>query len=186
MREFNVAGTCVPEKHYMVDTTEKIEKIFSMVEREKYFTINRGRQYGKTTTIVSLEKRILREDYVCASISFQYSNEKMYADEEGFCHGLLSRINDALSFVNEDEAKLWIDESVTDFDKLSRFITKRCKNKKMVLIIDEADEATNNGIFVTFLKMLRDKYLFRTAGKDYTFHSVILAGVYDIKNLKEK
>ena len=28
--------------------------------------------------------------------------------------------------------------------------------------------------------MLRDKFLFRNAGKDFTFHSVILAGVYGI------
>jgi hypothetical protein len=34
--------------------------------------------------------------------------------------------------------------------------------------------------------MLRDKYLFRNDGKDYTFHSVALAGVYDIKNIKHK
>jgi hypothetical protein len=34
--------------------------------------------------------------------------------------------------------------------------------------------------------MLRDKYLFRNAGEDYTFHSVILAGVYDVRNLKQK
>ena len=34
--------------------------------------------------------------------------------------------------------------------------------------------------------MLRDKYLFRNAGKDFTFHNVILAGVYDIRNIKQK
>jgi len=34
--------------------------------------------------------------------------------------------------------------------------------------------------------MLRDKYLFRNAGEDFSFHSVILAGVYDIRNLKQK
>jgi hypothetical protein len=34
--------------------------------------------------------------------------------------------------------------------------------------------------------MLRDKFLLRNAGKDYTFHSVILAGVYDIKNIKNR
>ena len=33
--------------------------------------------------------------------------------------------------------------------------------------------------------MLRDKYLMRDLGKDFTFHSVILAGVYDIRNLKQ-
>jgi hypothetical protein len=55
-----------------------------------------------------------------------------------------------------------------------------------VLIIDEADAASNNDIFVTFLGRLREKYLLRNAGKDYTFHSVILAGVYDIRNIKQK
>jgi hypothetical protein len=36
------------------------------------------------------------------------------------------------------------------------------------------------------LSTLRSKYLARDAGDDYTFHSVILAGVYDIKNIKLK
>jgi hypothetical protein len=187
MREFNVTGICVPEMHYMVDISEKIEQIFKLVEGKKYFTINRGRQYGKTTTIGMLEKR-LPEDYLCISISFQFSNNRMFANEEGFCQEFLDTIVERLEFSDPEEAKKWVDKSVTDFKSLSRFITNRCRNnpKKIVLIIDEADEASNNDIFVTFLKMLRDKYLFRNAGKDYTFCSVILAGVYDIRNLKQK
>jgi len=42
----------------MVNISEKIEQIFKLVEGKKYFTINRGRQFGKTTTIGMLEKRI--------------------------------------------------------------------------------------------------------------------------------
>ena len=45
MRRFNVTGICVPNMHYMVDISRKIEKIFAMVEYGYYFTINRGRQY---------------------------------------------------------------------------------------------------------------------------------------------
>jgi len=185
MREFNVTGICVPEMHYMVDISGKIEQIFKLVEGKKYFTINRGRQFGKTTTLGMLEKR-LTEEYICASISFQYSDDKMFADEEGFSQGLLNRINYALSIDNEEEAKLWLDDSITSFEKLNRFIRERCRNRKIVLIIDESDEASNNEIFVRFLKMLRDKYLFRNAAKDFTFHSVILAGVYDVRNIKQK
>ena len=185
MREFNVTGICVPDMHYMVDIDEKIDKIFKLVEGKKYFTINRGRQYGKTTTIGRLKKR-MPEDYICAGISFQYSDDKMFADEEGFCRGLLSRIHRALMIEHQEEAKLWLDKNVTTFTELDFFITERCTGKKIVLIIDESDEASNNSIFVRFLKMLRDKYLFRNAGEDYTFHSVILAGVYDVRNLKYK
>ena len=185
MREFNVTGICVPEMHYMVNISEKIEQIFKLVEGKKYLIINRGRQYGKTTTLGILEKR-MQNDYICASISFQYSDNEMFANSEGFCKGLLNRIRRSLLIEHKEEAKLWIDDSVTDFSKLDYFITERCTDKKIVLIIDEADEASNNNIFVSFLKMLRDKFLFRNAGKDYTFHSVILAGVYDVRNLKQK
>ena len=185
MREFNVTGLCVPDRHYMVDISGKIEQIFKLVEGEKYFTINRGRQYGKTTTIGMLEKR-LPDDYICASLSFQFSSDEMFAHEGGFCQELFSKIHRALMFEHKEEAKLWIDESITDFKRLDFFITERCRGKKIVLIIDESDEASNNEIFVRFLKMLRDKFLLRIAGKDFTFHSVILAGVYDVRNLKQK
>ena len=185
MREFNVTGLCVPDMHYMVDISEKVEQIFKLIEGKKYFTINRGRQYGKTTTVSRLEKR-LPDDYICISISFQYSSDEMFAHEGGFCQGLLKRIHRALRLAHKEEAKLWLDESITSFDLLNDFITERCQDKKIVLIIDESDEASNNDIFVRFLKMLRDKYLLRNDGKDYTFQSVILAGVYDVRNIKQK
>jgi hypothetical protein len=131
-------------------------------------------------------RKHLAPDYTCISISFQYSDDKMFADEEGFCQGLLTRIHRALLWEHKEEAELWKDENVTSFQKLDFFITDRCIDKKIVLIIDESDEASNNNIFVRFLKMLRDKYLMRNAGDDYTFQSVILAGVYDVRNLKQK
>ena len=39
-------------------------------------------------------------------------------------------------------------------------------------------------MFLRFVGILRDKYLLRKSGKTFTFQSVILCGVYDIKNLK--
>ena len=51
--------------------------------------------------------------------------------------------------------------------------------------MDETDKSSNNLVFLRFLGMLRDKYLAREK-IGATFHNVILAGVYDIKNLKIK
>lgn len=54
-------------------------------------------------------------------------------------------------------------------------------------MIDEVDKSTDNQLFLSFLGMLRNKYLDRKKkGMNSTFHSVILAGVYDVKNLKLK
>ncbi len=41
-------------------------------------------------------------------------------------------------------------------------------------------------MFVSFLGMLRDKFLSQKEGDDHSFHSVVLAGVHDIKSLKLK
>lgn len=51
---------------------------------------------------------------------------------------------------------------------------------------DEVDKSSDNQIFLSFLGLLREKYLKCQQGKDVTFHSVILADVYDIKTLKLK
>ncbi len=77
---------------------------------------------------------------------------------------------------------------VSDIEELSLAISGIVKNsaKKVVLTIDEIDKSSNNQLFLSFLGMLRHKYLQRNKGKDYTFQSVILAGVHDVKNLKLK
>ena len=67
---------------------------------------------------------------------------------------------------------------------ITEFIIKA--NKKVVLMIDEVDKSSNNQLFLSFLGMLRNQYLLRNEGQDYTFHSVILAGVHDVKTLKIK
>lgn len=54
----------------------------------------------------------------------------------------------------------------------------------VVLLIDEVDQAGNHKAFIEFLGLLRDKFLNREERP--AFWSVILAGVYDIKNLKLK
>jgi len=185
MREFNVTGLCVPGMHYMADTSGKIAQIMQFVEQGKYFTINRGRQYGKTTTLYLLEKR-LPEEYTVISISFEGVDDEIFETPQAFCRGLLGL---CAKYYGERElpgADIWTDESVKSFDSLDAFLNKTCKDRKIVLMIDEVDKTSNNFIFLKFLGMLRDKYLKRNKGMGATFQSVILAGVYDIKNLKTK
>ncbi|MDR2577632.1 MAG: hypothetical protein LBC70_02330, partial [Chitinispirillales bacterium] len=186
MRRFTVTGLCVPHRNYMADTGEKISRIMQFVERGDYFSINRGRQYGKTTTLSLLEKRLPKEYYVI-KISFEAVSDTMFETEAGFCQGLFNRCAKYLRSKGlPAEAEVWKDDSVTTFDLLDDFLTKVCRDKKIVLMIDEVDKSSNNFIFLKFLGMLRDKYLLRNDGDDSSFQSVILAGVYDIKNLKIK
>ena len=187
MKRFNVTGNCIPDENYMVDISGKIAQIRNLVDNGSYFTINRGRQYGKTTTLAMLEKAI-EGDYTVVSISFQGLGDNSFASDENFCATFIRLVVRMLKIMNVESEYIeqWNDKSVNDFDLLDEHITNMCKNKKIVLMIDEVDQASNNRVFLHFLGMLREKYLSRRNGKDYTFHSVILAGVYNIKNIKLK
>ena len=186
-KEFNVTGTCVPTYHYMVNIESKLENIKKLIDKRHYFTINRGRQYGKTTTLSHL-RRFLATEYEIIPISFEGLGSSSFTDEKTFCQKFLEIISLMMSIVYPDTniASEWQDKSVTDFHLLGRHITKQCKDKKIVLMIDEVDKASNYRVFLDFLNMLRSKFLARADGLDFTFHSVILAGVYDIKNIKLK
>ena len=50
-RRFNVTGICVPNKHYMVDITNKFNKAMQLIEKGKYFAINRFMKFGRFLTI---------------------------------------------------------------------------------------------------------------------------------------
>lgn len=190
-KKFCITGTCIPEKNYMVDLRERIDKIVrDYVENGQYFTINRARQYGKTTTLYLLERRLQRE-YLVISLSFESADE-YFESLENLAEGLFLDIGVCLQEqkVAEEILEEWKQPLSDKFPmrSLGTKISKLCKmsEKKVVLMIDEVDKSSDNQIFLSFLGMLREKYLRWQQGKCETFQSVILAGVYDVKTLKLK
>ena len=186
---FNTTGVCIPHLHYMVNITKKLTQIETMVRKGDYFVINRPRQYGKTTTMYMLEQA-LKDKYLVLSISFEGLGDLIFEEESAFSKTILSVFADSIQFNYEEyAAKLYeMSINIKDLNDVSKAITNFCKfvNREVILFIDEVDKTSNNQLFLSFLGMLRNKFLLRQQGKDKTFHSVILAGVYDIKNLKLK
>ena len=184
-------------KHYMVDINGRLQQIKVLVDGGKYFTINRARQYGKTTTLRALAE-MLRDEYYVVLLDFQtFDNEK-------FSNGNVFSVAFAGSFLRvfrrncktmNNEMASVIDEMRKDADYANRYFSLKelfeglsdiCEaaDRKIVLMIDEVDSAANNQVFIDFLAQLRAQYLDREFYPG--FQSVILAGVYDIKNLKRK
>lgn len=73
-----------------------------------------------------------------------------------------------------------------ELQELFEELSELCRNlsKRIVLMIDEVDSAANNQVFIDFLAQLRGYFIQRD--EKPSFQSVILAGVYDIKNVKKK
>ena len=97
MRKFNVTGLCIPEVDYMVDISGKIAQIRELIDDRCYFTINRARQYGKTTILAALE-RVLRDEYIIAFTSFEGLGDACFSSEEAFCAQFIDLVKRALGF----------------------------------------------------------------------------------------
>ena len=187
-RYFNITGCCNPQEHYMVNLDSRLVQIKKMIDRGQYFCINRGRQYGKTTILGALEK-YLENDYIVVSMDFQGLSTENFKTEMTFVKAFTSAFLETLEFSDYQNAFKSAKENliaITDMTDLFRklFYVFKSIEKKFVLIIDEVDQASNNQVFLDFLALLRMNYLKRH--KRITFQSVILAGVHDIRNLRQK
>jgi hypothetical protein len=193
-KRFNDTGLCIPSKHYMVDTSIKLKQIIQLIDRGEYFTINRPRQFGKTTTLSLLAKQLnMRDECVALKISFEEIDNESYQKQATFLSIFMEMLVQEFQFIGLSELADFTEqhiETTKNLWSLSRFITqlKRDKipEKWIVLLIDEVDKSSNNQLFLDFLSLLRNKYLQQNEGRDHSFQSVILAGVHDIKTLKRK
>jgi hypothetical protein len=186
-KRFNTTGPCISKKHYMVNIDKKLKEVEELIDRGDYFVINRPRQYGKTTLLSQITKT-LKEKYLVIRTSFEGIGDSVFENEEAFSSAFLTLIIESLKFTDEEKANeiKELRAGIKNLQMLSGVITKFVKSneKPVLLLIDEVDKASNNQLFISFLGMLRNKYILANDDMDYTFHSVILAGVHDVKNLK--
>lgn len=196
MKSFNITGTCRPNEHYMVDITERLEIIRKMIAKGDYFCINRGRQYGKTTTLNNLKGYLENVGYCVFSISFE-KVDSIYFSTTSATGAIFLRLlsicvrRNKIKNLDSKCAELLLSfqdshkDECTIFD-VSELLIQLCSDNSspIVLFIDEVDQASEQEAFLKLLGALRDMYLNRD--EDAALQSVILAGVYDVKNLKLK
>lgn len=194
---FNSTGVCIPDLHYMVDMSASLREIKELVDSGKYFTINRARQYGKTTILRALY-HYLQSDYYVVLIDFQTFDQEKFENGNRFsvtfAHSFLRALKrnplsaDELFFENCEVLKRNANVQNVFFSLKELFeeFGDICEasDKPLVMMIDEVDSATNNQVFLDFLSQLRAQYMNRDF--QVAFQSVILAGVYDVKNLRNK
>ena len=80
---FNVSGACEPGRHYMVALKTRLKEIRAMIDAGEYFTINKARQYGKTTILHALTD-FLKKDYIVVSMDFQRIGASKFKTENIF------------------------------------------------------------------------------------------------------
>lgn len=134
MKEFNIATSCVPGMHYMVDINKKIKEIKKLVDGGKYFTINRARQYGKTTTRYMLENE-LEKEYIVISVSFEGIGDLVFKNEEFLSKEIFNIFSDSVRFTDKEFSKelRTYGKDVTSLKMLSNRITDFCVGQEKKL-----------------------------------------------------
>lgn len=194
MKKFNTTGKCIADRHYMVPIDRQVEYAARLVEDNLYFCINRGRQYGKTTTLDFLKNHLQGKGYVVFSISFESLPDSAYESLETLLASIVEMMGQphkwkGIPNLNASSSQMLNrlydqHEKSTALYVFKDLVATLCSANRCVLIIDEVDAAGNYPEFIKFLGLLRDMFLKRD--EIPAFQSVILAGVYDIKNLKLK
>jgi len=179
--------------HYMVNIDRQVEAAAKLVRQGDYFCINRGRQYGKTTTLAALKKKLETEGYAVFSISFEGMSDKAYNSFEVLLNESVGLMLECIEWDDvtalSESSKTILNSLYSADGKIStldyrKAVSLIAKEDKVVILIDEVDQAGNYPEFLKYLGLLRDMFLKRDTRP--TFQSVILAGVYDVKNLKLK
>ncbi|MDE7477269.1 MAG: 9-O-acetyl-N-acetylneuraminate esterase, partial [Lachnospiraceae bacterium] len=102
-RRFNITGSCNPQRHYMVNLDDRLKKIKEdYVDEGSYFVINKGRQYGKTTTLRALEE-YLKDDYIVISLDFQEIGTEDFADAGTFVRAFAGLVLETFDIIGIDE-----------------------------------------------------------------------------------
>jgi hypothetical protein len=140
-RRFNDTGVCIPEKHYMVDISGKVARIFPMIEQGDYFVINRPNQYGKTTTIYMLNKFLKTSpEYFPVQMSFEGFGAESYRTEAAFIEAFILQLKRLFKISGDEHLVKFIDSGspVDHINKLDIWFTNLVMKigKKVVLMIE--------------------------------------------------
>lgn len=151
---FNVTGACIPELHYMVDIRRRLEEIKVLVDNGAYFTINRARQYGKTTILTALQQ-FLKESYITLYLDFQFLSEASFRTEEAFVRAFARELMTSARDIRMPDdvvkqiQKIISEDMNCDMGALFFILSNWCalSDRPVVLLIDEVDSASDNQIF---------------------------------------
>jgi len=183
IREFNVAGPCVPDEHYMLDPLRGVDHdLTDLIDGKKYFVIHAARQSGKTTLLQTLTRRINEQGkYYALYCTVEASS--ILTDPEKGLPAIVKRMKAAISAYGLPNGFA----AAADYDDyanvLNASLVDYCRqlDKPLVVFFDEADSLAN-GTLINFLRQLRDGYVNRALAP--FVHSVALVGMRNLRDYK--
>ncbi len=179
---FNTAGACIPGEHYMLPPERRLGRVLTLIEERKYFTLQSGRQTGKTTSAQWLAEHYNAGDrYRAMWVDVQVAREEpdpaaaFLTVRETLDHAVRVWLGDV--GVPTGAARS-LEDPKTLVQRYLEDLSARCP-RPLVVLIDEADSLVGPAM-VSFLTQLRLGYLGRQ--KSPFPHSVALIGARAVRD----
>lgn len=194
MKSFNTIGFCAPEQHYMADVGDKVRRLVRMADGGKYCSLLGPRQSGKTSLLFQLRRELLDRYYVLYA-SFRIPKAS-FGSSHAFVQALVRELDARMEAGGVSQTLLQEWNSIplegeawdrSPFGCLIQRLRKLCAkaDRGVVLLLDGPDECPNLVILNKLLAVLRDEYQRARELGEPALRSVILAGVRDVRSLKE-
>ena len=91
----------------MVDTAERFKTVETLIDYGEYFTINRARQYGKTTTLDAIWRK-MSDRYLVVPLSLEGIDSTAYASNEAFAAMFARQFKENLLSLRRDDTAVEI------------------------------------------------------------------------------
>jgi hypothetical protein len=184
MKEFNTAGPCNKEEHYMIDAATRLQGVEQLIDSKKYFVIHAARQSGKTTYLKDLANRLNTGGQYYALWCSLENTQNIVEPKEGI-YRIVKKIENQLRISNlPHKTEFAKDADYSDYTNvLNMELTLFCMllDKPLVILFDEVD-CLSEDTLISFLRQLRDGYNGRP---EQAFpHSVALVGMRNIRDYK--
>jgi len=192
-RYFNIAGPCVPGKHYMIPALERLPEVARLIDREQSFVIHAARQSGKTTALMALV-RAINEKGEKRAVYFTLEAAQRFPNPQDGIPVIVSSMRSGLLLhrVFGDWAKALPIIETPNGTFVSAFNVKDflsslavASDRPLVVLFDEVD-CLSDDTLITFLRQLRDGIVSsRAVDPDSYFPfpvSVALVGMRDVRD----
>ena len=180
-RYFNTSGPCIPGEHYMLPPERRLGEVLELIHQHRYFTLHAGRQTGKTTCLMWLERH-LNQTGAWRALWVDLQEAREQPDPTKAFRTALGSIDEKCALIHPDVARPDIEELLRDPAKaLKRYLGHLAESseRRWMLLFDEADGLVGEAM-VSFLTQLRAGYIARSQAPFPA--SVALVGMRQVRD----
>jgi AAA-like domain len=165
---FNTSGPCIPGEHYMLPPERRLGHVMRLVESHKFFTLHAGRQTGKTTSLMWLERHFegIDEGRAWRALWVDIEAAREQPDPVLAFRTIFNCFGQTFSWHPEiaPPERSWTEGLLADpSTALAAYLTHLAEldPRPLLLLLDEVDGLVGPAM-VSFLTQLRQGYITRS------------------------